>query len=298
MTQIFSTIASGIDPIKANLAVNDLTSRGESLISKGVRVGDLLFHGMDVSKYQKYLSLLGNDSSRFDLLDEFESGRYGIFSLKMGAHEHPYVVDSGLIARERFGKIVSWNFSNKLNWWRGDRCNAINGSDASTFPPYPYLNVKANPQVLDLDLCRSISFQYSKDMVFDDKVQGLTFVLADNTLEDPKIYEPNSCFCKGPDTCLKKGVLDVSTCRGGIYKISEKYHFYHMRIIANCECMYKNINSFADRCTLRHVFCPLLQRKPRLFKRRGWVETKQCSSFDSNGRRTGIPVFLNKQLRI
>lgn len=69
--------------MQANDAVNDLTSQGESLISKGVRVGDLLFRGMDVSKYRKHLKLFGNDTSesRQLLVDEFASGRYGILTL-------------------------------------------------------------------------------------------------------------------------------------------------------------------------------------------------------------------------
>ncbi|XP_021955612.1 sensory neuron membrane protein 1 isoform X2 [Folsomia candida] len=217
---IFSTIASEVNPMQANDAVNDLTSQGESLISKGVRVGDLLFRGMDVSKYRKHLKLFGNDTSesRQLLVDEFASGRYGILTLKNGAHELPFVVDSGLKKQDKVGQIVSWNGLNKLNWWKGDRCNQINGSDSSVFAPYQIS--KTALQVFDLDLCRSISFRYSKDMLFHNVVAGMTYNIAEETLEDPKVFAPNMCFCRGVDNCLKKGVLDVSPCRGGPYVMS------------------------------------------------------------------------------
>jgi hypothetical protein len=209
--------------VKANLAVMELTSKngGESLISKKVRVGDLLYHGVDVTKYGKHLILVENgnnsvDITRSELIEEFQEGLYGILSLKNGRHEHAFVVDSGLTNKDQVGKIILWNSLSMLNWWKGDRCNAINGSDSSVFPPY--LGQKSVLQVFDLDFCRSISFKFSKEMLFHNAVQGLTYNIADDTLEDPKVFELNNCFCKGgPDTCLKKGVIDVSPCHGGMY---------------------------------------------------------------------------------
>jgi hypothetical protein len=80
--KIFSSIASGIDAVKANAAVNELISGGESLIKTGVRVGDLLYHGMDISKYEKYSNLLGTGGNEgADLISEFKSGVYGLLSL-------------------------------------------------------------------------------------------------------------------------------------------------------------------------------------------------------------------------
>jgi len=101
----------------------------------------------------------------------------------------------------------------QLNCWSGDSCNAIVGSDGSVFPPY----IKSSRQLtfFDLDLCRSISMDYSNDMVFKGVVAGLHYKLSSTVFEDPTVYQPNMCFCKTPETCLKRGVLDVSKCHFG-----------------------------------------------------------------------------------
>jgi hypothetical protein len=133
-------------------------------------------------------------------------------------------VDSGLLNENNVGKIREWNSLKQLNWWSGDRCNMINGSDCSVFPPYLTSNQQLN--FFDLDLCRSVSMDYANDMVFKGVVTGLHYKMSKNVLEDPKDYSPNMCFCKSPNSCLKKGVIDVSNCRNGNIHWFTKFHCY------------------------------------------------------------------------
>ncbi len=63
---------------QVNQAISALIASGETLIKRKVPVGDLLFHGMDVTKYQKYLDLMGPPTP---LTEEFIEGSHSILKL-------------------------------------------------------------------------------------------------------------------------------------------------------------------------------------------------------------------------
>ncbi|CAL8072560.1 unnamed protein product [Orchesella dallaii] len=221
---IFSTLASKYGPSTANInqVISALVASGESLIKKNVKVQDLLFNGMDVSKYQKYLNLLGPSTW---LTDEFHDGLYGVLKLKNGVHEGSFTVDSGLKNEKDVGKILTYNESPSLTYWNGESCNTIMGGDGSVFPPHSKTSDKL--YMFEVDLCRSIDFEYKEEVPYNSIV-GYKYNIAKDLLADPSVNHDNQCFCSknnSTDACLKAGVLDVSSCQFGAPFVMSYAHF-------------------------------------------------------------------------
>ncbi|ODM96304.1 Sensory neuron membrane protein 1 [Orchesella cincta] len=221
---IFSTLAAkyGSDTTKINQVVSALVASGESLVKKNVKVQDFLFEGMDVSKYQKYLNLMGPSTW---VTDEFRDGRYGVLKLKNGVHEGSYTVDSGLKSEKGVGKILTYNELPSLTYWNGDKCNAIMGSDGSVFPPH--LKTSDKLTMFEVDFCRSIDFEYAEEVQYKS-VMGSKYHVGKDVLQDPSINPDNQCFCSknnSIDACLKEGVLDVSPCQFGSPFVMSYAHF-------------------------------------------------------------------------
>lgn len=116
-------------------------------------------------------------------------------------------------------EIVSWRNMTSLKYWTRDSCNKIRGTDGTVFPP----GVTSNSELsfFSPEACRSVSLVYEADEEVQS-VSGLRFIFPDTLLESAEKHYPNTCYCKDYDDfeeddysmCLKKGAIDLSTCRG------------------------------------------------------------------------------------
>ena len=76
------------------------------------------------------------------------------------------------------GKVYSWNNETDLTFWKNDTgsmCNAIQGTDGSTFHP----DVKKNEtlHIFNRDLCRSLPLVYEKEVIDGNGIPGYRFVI-------------------------------------------------------------------------------------------------------------------------
>ena len=55
---------------------------------------------------------------------------------KNGSDEGWFEVVTGKYSSADFGRIVKYNDDKKMSKWRGESCNAINGTDGIIFPPF------------------------------------------------------------------------------------------------------------------------------------------------------------------
>ena len=74
------------------------------------------------------------------------------------------------------GKVYSWNDQTELDFWKNDSsCNAIKGTDGSTF--HPEIQRNETLHIFNRDLCRSLPLVYQKDVVESNGIPGYRLVI-------------------------------------------------------------------------------------------------------------------------
>ncbi|XP_076153337.1 platelet glycoprotein 4 [Alosa pseudoharengus] len=154
------------------------------------------------------------------------SSLVGIFYPYNGTFDGPYSIFTGKDDISKVSLIDKWNDQSTLSFWDNPYCDMINGTDASSFPPF--LDKKEPLFFFSSDICRSVSAVYSgsHDLMGIDVYR---YKLPPRTLTSPVENPDNMCFCRDElvtRNCTLAGVLDVSSCRGFPVYISLP-HFLH-----------------------------------------------------------------------
>jgi hypothetical protein len=118
------------------------------------------------------------------------------------------------------GDILSYNNKSTLDYWGGDRCNKIDGTDGYFFRPG--VNEKSTLRIFYPELCRSVHLKSTGRKQLDG-IEVLKFSFPEDLLEDPAVNPDNVCFCSKPlqptnnsmDSCLKRGFIDYAGCKQG-----------------------------------------------------------------------------------
>lgn len=151
----------------------------------------------------------------------------GIFYPYNDTVDGPYNVFTGKDDISKVSLIDTWMWNSTLSFWNDTYCDMINGTDASSFPPF--LNKKKPLYFFSSDICRSVSAEYSG--THDLKgIDVYRYVLPKATLASPTVNPDNMCYCLEEvvtRNCTLAGVLDVSSCRGGFPVYISLPHFLH-----------------------------------------------------------------------
>ncbi|CAG9861579.1 unnamed protein product [Phyllotreta striolata] len=117
------------------------------------------------------------------------------------------------------GRIVEHDGQTKMSVWPTEECNKITGTDGTIFPPM--LTTEEGLVSFAPDLCRSLAAFWVKKTKYD----GIPVNEYSASLGDMSKNEHEKCYCYTPDTCLKKGLMDLYKCIGvPIY--ASMPHFY------------------------------------------------------------------------
>ncbi|XP_041636977.1 platelet glycoprotein 4 [Cheilinus undulatus] len=160
-------------------------------------------------------------------MDPLLKGTVGLFSPYNGTYDGFYTVFTGQDDISKVGIIDRWRGEKSLKFWDDKYCDMINGTDASSFPPFVD---KTKPLFFfSSDICRSVSagFEQSLDL---KGIEVYRFTLQPNTLASPTVNPDNHCFCRDPKTtknCTMAGVLDISSCQDGKPIYISLPHFLH-----------------------------------------------------------------------
>ena len=186
-----------------------------------VTVSDILW-GMD---HPLLIQSGGLFHKRPDLL--FPHKKFGIFVGKNGTNPGIMTAETGI--NEQFndiGRVKFFNQKPKLDFWKG-KCNDINGTDGSSFPPDILPN--ATLYLFNRDLCRSIPLEKLEMQgdVISSGVPGYRFVPPKNIFSPPEENPDNECFCMTDAGCnIPKGVFDMSACQYGAPIMMSWPHFF------------------------------------------------------------------------
>ncbi|XP_070709752.1 platelet glycoprotein 4 [Pempheris klunzingeri] len=159
--------------------------------------------------------------------DPLLKGYLGLFAPYNGTYDGYYTVYNGKDDISKVGIIDRWRGERNLRFWDDKYCDMINGTDASSFPPFLK---KENPiYFFSSDICRSVSAGF--DASLDLKgIEVYRYTLQPNTLASPTVNPNNQCFCKDLKTtknCTMAGVLDISSCQDGKPIYISLPHFLH-----------------------------------------------------------------------
>ncbi|KAJ8927991.1 hypothetical protein NQ314_019519 [Rhamnusium bicolor] len=104
----------------------------------------------------------------------------------------------------------SWHMMElkKMDVWPTDECNEIKGTDGTIFPPF--LAPEEGLVSFAPDLCRSLAAFFVQKTKYD----GIPVREYSANLGDMSTNADEKCYCLTPDTCLKKGLMDLYKCSG------------------------------------------------------------------------------------
>nr|CAD7431432.1 unnamed protein product [Timema monikensis] len=223
--------------------VSEIFVSPDNIFLKGT-VGELLFKGIPVIDCTGSLSpnsefMCGNLEGA---MSETMIMKEGIFTFSFQRHRNgtgteTFRIDRGLSDPQNLGRIVEYEGREDLDVWSQDTCNMINGTDASIFPPSL---TDSNIYIFSTFCCRSMSFEFEKEVVYKD-VKAKKFINSPRNLEDPKVEESNECFCAGRGEerqCHKRGVIDVYDCTGNCMPNGEKLYHLSRNCMSNGEKLY------------------------------------------------------------
>ncbi|KAG9329599.1 hypothetical protein JZ751_003511, partial [Albula glossodonta] len=113
-----------------------------------------------------------------------------------------------------------------IDRWNGERFFFRYNTDASSFPPF----LDKKPLYFySSDICRSVSAEYTGSMILKG-IELYRFALNSLTLAAPTVNPDNQCYCTDPvitRNCTSAGVLDISSCRGGLPIYISLPHFLY-----------------------------------------------------------------------
>uniref|UniRef100_A0AAY4CHB1 Platelet glycoprotein 4 n=1 Tax=Denticeps clupeoides TaxID=299321 RepID=A0AAY4CHB1_9TELE len=149
----------------------------------------------------------------------------GVFYPYNDTYDGPYNVFSGKDDISKVALIDRWRGHASLPFWDDNYCDMINGSDASSFPPF--VDKKKTLYFFSSDICRLGLFTGSVDL---KGIEVYRYMLPKMTLAAPTVNPDNMCYCKDPVltlNCTVAGVLDISSCRDGTPILISLPHFLH-----------------------------------------------------------------------
>ncbi|XP_068611225.1 platelet glycoprotein 4 [Brachionichthys hirsutus] len=137
----------------------------------------------------------------------------GLFAPYNGTFDGKYNVYTGKDDVYKVGLVDRWRGHRSLPFWNDKYCDMLNGTDASSFPPF--VDKKKPLYFFSSDICRSVSASYSESLDLKG-IEVYRFSLQRNTLASPKVNPDNQCFCRDPvitKNCTIAGVLDIASCQ-------------------------------------------------------------------------------------
>uniref|UniRef100_A0A3Q1J632 Platelet glycoprotein 4 n=1 Tax=Anabas testudineus TaxID=64144 RepID=A0A3Q1J632_ANATE len=159
--------------------------------------------------------------------DPLLNGTIGVFSPYNGTYDGYYNVYNGKDDISKVGIIDRWRGEESLDFWDDKYCDMINGTDASSFPPF--VDKKKPLYFFSSDICRSVSAGYEKKLNLKG-IEVYHYTLQPSTLASPTVNPDNQCFCRDMKTtknCTLAGVLDISSCQDGRPIYISLPHFLH-----------------------------------------------------------------------
>uniref|UniRef100_A0A1B0CTE9 Scavenger receptor class B member 1 n=2 Tax=Lutzomyia longipalpis TaxID=7200 RepID=A0A1B0CTE9_LUTLO len=131
---------------------------------------------------------------------------------------------SGVDDITKYGIIDKYNGYSHLPHWSEERCNRLNGSDGSIFPPH--ISKNTTLYVYEKDLCRLMPLSFEKEVDTRNHVPGYRFTPSEDVFASVEKNPDNKCFCPAGPPCAPHGFFNVSACQFDSPILLSFPHFY------------------------------------------------------------------------
>ncbi|KAJ8374096.1 hypothetical protein SKAU_G00046760 [Synaphobranchus kaupii] len=219
------------EPTMSVGAEEDIVTSLNLAVAGGYSLVPKLFHFVLNSAIKEYNASLFQNRMVKELLwgyyDPIRNGTVGIFDQYNDTYDGPYNVFTGKDDIAKVHVIDRWKGERKVDFWNDTYCNMINGTDASSFPPF--IDRKKPLYFFSSDICRSVLADFDRSL-FLKGIELYRFTLNPLTMAAPTVNPDNHCYCHDPvvtRNCTLAGVLDVSSCREGMPIYISLPHFLH-----------------------------------------------------------------------
>nr|ALR72542.1 sensory neuron membrane protein SNMP1a [Colaphellus bowringi] len=205
-----------------NKAIKSIYSDPSSIFLTA-KVDDILFDGVvincNVSDFAGK-ALCGQLRTAEALTKVGEVEKFSLFSSKNATLQKRIKAYRGKKNHRDVGRIVEYNSSKMMDVWPTEECNSIEGTDGTIFPPLT--KPGEGLFMFSPDLCRSLIAFFVRKSTYD----GIPCGEFTADLGDMSKNEKEKCYCSTPETCLKKGMMDLYKC-SGIPIYASFPHFYN-----------------------------------------------------------------------
>ncbi|XP_062870019.1 scavenger receptor class B member 1 isoform X2 [Trichomycterus rosablanca] len=168
----------------------------------------------------------GFDSKLVDFLNTFLpgtlpfKGKFGLFADFNNSNTGLFTLFTGQDDIRKVHNVDTWNGLKKVNYWKSEQCNMINGTAGQMWPPF--LTTESSLTFYSPDACRSMDLVYERPEVMLG-IPVYRFVAPKTLFANGSTYTPNEGFCP----CRESGLLNVMTCRHNSPVFISHPHFYN-----------------------------------------------------------------------
>lgn len=210
-------------------AVNSFLESHKQTLFVNTTIRDLLYgYKLDIldtaEGFANTLSPFGISS---DIMPKqhFPNNSFGILNGRNGTLDGPFEVYTGLSStQDMFGYFKSWKNQTRLDWWKSDSCNSINGTDGTIWPPF--IDKSKRLYFYVPDVCRSLYVTFQEESEHKG-IKTYIYSAPDNLMAGMDDNPENECFCMSEDVdqCRLNGIYDMSNCQNDIPLIISLPHF-------------------------------------------------------------------------
>lgn len=131
-------------------------------------------------------------------------------------------MNTGLDDISKLGTIKHYDNLNHSKVYSFGECAKLYGSTGELFPPQ---RSRDSISLFTPDMCRSIPFDYEKDVVVHG-VTGYRYSGGARAVDNGRKYPENSCYKGEGGESVPSGVMNISSCRYGSPVFMSFPHYY------------------------------------------------------------------------
>ncbi|XP_016977251.1 scavenger receptor class B member 1 [Drosophila rhopaloa] len=151
--------------------------------------------------------------------------RFGLLMTRNGTSVDSVQLNTGEDDINKFSIITQFNGMPQLDYWEGEECNRIDGSEPSMFSPH-LLQDRSTVHVFLQVLCRKVPLHFEKEVTIYDDIDVLRYKTPMDVFANPKINPANQCYCENTELCMRSGVINATKCYGDAPIFPSFPHFF------------------------------------------------------------------------
>ncbi|XP_034478600.1 lysosome membrane protein 2 [Drosophila innubila] len=179
---------------------------------------------------------------------------FGLLRTRNGTSVDSVQLNTGEDDISKFSIITQFNGKPQLDFWEGDECNSINGSEPSMFSP-SILQERRPVNVFLQVLCRKVPLHFEREETIYDDINVLRYRTPMDVFAHPSENPANECYCRNTDLCLPSGVINATRCYDDSPIFPSFPHFF-----SGDPVLYKNFEGIKPEAELHQTFADIHPR--------------------------------------